>query len=145
MNNSHTDILLNNILSDAGNFSLVIFGFSATLFTVLYSFIIGRREQLKEISDRIKNGEKDILLTQRKTNAVTYINSLRNLNRHLIVSLFLSLGNYIATIISKYIQFDSEIKILLIIIFSTLGIGILIHIIFLLIKTVRKYRKSTKV
>ena len=32
--------LYNNILGDIGNFVLVIFGFSVTLFTVLYSFII---------------------------------------------------------------------------------------------------------
>lgn len=44
---------LDSILSDIGNFALVIFGFTATLFTVLYSFILGRREQLKEVSDRI--------------------------------------------------------------------------------------------
>lgn len=49
--------ILNNILGDIGNFSLVIFGFTATLFTVIYSFTINKRENLKEISDKIKNGE----------------------------------------------------------------------------------------
>ena len=51
--------ILNNLLSDIGNFSLVVFGFTATLFTVIYSFIINKRENLKEISDKIKNGQID--------------------------------------------------------------------------------------
>jgi hypothetical protein len=145
MNNSTTDILLNNILSDTGNFSLVIFGFSATLFTVLYSFVIGRREQLKEISDRLKNGENDPILIQRKNNAISYINSLKNLNKHLIASLFFSLLIYILTIFSKYFPFDQNIKLILICVFSISAALILFHIIFLLVKTVKKYEISTKI
>ena len=96
---------LKDILSDITNFSLVIFGFSATLFTVIYSFILNKREYLKELSDLIKNGNSDPLVSQRKTNTIQYITSMKKLNFQLIISLCLSLFIFLICIFSKYIKF----------------------------------------
>jgi hypothetical protein len=137
--------MLNNILSDIGNFSLVIFGFTATLFTVIYSFIINKRESLKEISDKIKNGEINPILSQRKSNALKYINTMKRINYHLIISLFSSLFLYIISIIFKYISFETCTKKYGVIIIGILSFGILIQILYILITTIKKYLKETKI
>ena len=98
------------ILSDIGNFSLVIFGFSVSLFTVIYSFIINKREYLKEYSDKIKSGNTDPLFFQKQNNAILYITTMKKLNIFLIISIFISLGIYICSIITKYFVSDKILK-----------------------------------
>ena len=102
--------LYNNILGDIGNFVLVIFGFSVTLFTVLYSFIIGKRELLKEYSDKIKQGDQDILIHQRHSNAKKFIARFKKFNNHLIFTIFIDLIIYLTCIIMKYFINDQTIK-----------------------------------
>jgi len=137
------EILL-DILGDIGNFSLVIFGFSATLFTVLYSFILNKREILKELSNKIKGGKIDPLLSQRKSNAILYIYKMKKMNFHLIVSLFLSLTVYVASIIVKYFIHKQETKEAFVMVLSICSLLIIVYIISMLIKTIESYVKSTK-
>jgi hypothetical protein len=137
--------ILNNLLSDIGNFSLVIFGFTATLFTVIYSFIINKRENLKEISDKIKDGQIDPIMSQRKSNAVRYITSMKTINFQLIISLFSSLTLYIISLLFKYISIDNCIKNYAVVILGILMLLVLIQIIYILITTIKKYINETKI
>lgn len=137
--------LLNNILSDIGNFILVVFGFSATLFTVLYSFILSKKEQMKEYSDKIKSGSKDFLVFQRHRNASKFISKFRKFNIHLIITLFLNLGTYLFCLVVKYVISDITIKLN-----STKSIGVIallivIYLASMLVLTVRDYLKVTKI
>lgn len=136
--------IFDSMLSDIGNFSLVIFGFTATLFTVIYSFIINKRENLKEISDKVKNGQIDPILSQRKSNALKYIRTMKRINFHLIISLVSSLTLYIFSLIFKYIQIKIYIKNCIVIILGGLTLAILIQIIYILIMTIKKYKNETK-
>lgn len=137
--------IFNDILSDIANFSLVVFGFTATLFTVLYSFIINKRENLKEFNDRIKSGEVNPILGQRISNALKYISNLRQMNLHLIFSLFFSLFIYTSSISVKYIPDEINFKFYASIIIFTLTIVLIIHMIYLLIKTIKIYLNEIQI
>ncbi|MBN2348624.1 MAG: hypothetical protein JXJ22_07305 [Bacteroidales bacterium] len=137
--------LYNSVLSDIGNLVLVIFGFSVTLFTVIYSFIIGKREQLKEYSDKIKAGNKDLLILQRQSNAIKFIDKFRSFNKHLIFTVFVDLTIYIGCIISKYLVRKIEFKEIITWIIGSISALIIIYVVIMLIITVKDYLKITKI
>lgn len=137
--------LYNSLLGDIGNFVLVVFGFSVTLFTVLYSFILGKREQLKEFSDKIKNGSQDPLIHQRHSNAKKFIERFKRFNNHLIVTIFVDLIVYISCMFIKYFINDIGVKET-----STMTIGIsaifiIIYVAIMLTLTVKDYLRITKI
>jgi hypothetical protein len=136
--------LLNNLLGDIGSFVLVIFGFSVTLFTVLYSFIISKREQLKEYSDKIKAGEQDPLVYQRHSNAILFINSLKKFNRHLIIAIFIDFIVYLCCMFSKYLIHLESVKETFTIVLSITTIVIIVYVSAMLIMTVKDYLRLTK-
>lgn len=145
MDNMDKIELYNSILSDIGNLVLVIFGFSVTLFTVLYSFIIAKREQMIEYSDKIKNGNKDLLVLQRQKNAIKFIEKFRTFNKHLIISVLVDLLIYIACMFFKYLVSDFGFKEK-----ATWTVGIIASLIIgyvtvMLIITIRDYLKITKI
>lgn len=135
--------ILQNILGDIGNFSLVIFGFSATLFTVFYSFILNKKEVLKELSNKIRI-DNDPLLSQMESNAILYIRKMKKMNIHVIISLFISLCVYVTSIIVKYFVSNQESKESLIRVLSLCSLLIILYIISMLITTVKSYMKTTK-
>lgn len=137
--------LYNNILGDIGNFVLVVFGFSVTLFTVLYSFIISKREQLKEYCDRIKDGNQDPLIHQRHSNAKKFIVRFKRFNYHLIATIFLDLLVYIVCILFKYFADNLKLKESSTIVIGILSILIVIYVAIMLTITVKDYLKITKI
>lgn len=137
--------LYNSILGDIGNFVLVIFGFSVTLFTVLYSFILGRREQLKEYSDKIKIGDKNPLIHQRHSNAKKFIHRFKKFNTHLIFTIFVDLFIYFACISVKYFIDNMRIKEISTMILGLLAFLIIIYVALMLTLTVKDYSRITKI
>ena len=135
----------NSVLSDIGNLVLVIFGFSVTLFTVLYSFIIAKREQLKEYSDKIKLGSKDLLIHQREANAVKFIEKFRAFNKHLIITVFIDLLIYVSCMVMKYFIYNLEIKKLSTQIMGGTALVIVIYVTIMLVITIKDYLKITKI
>ena len=137
--------LYQSILSDIGNFVLVIFGFSVTLFTVLYSFIIAKREQLKEYSDRIKTGSTDPLHIQRHSNALKFIKRFKRFNMHLVLTIFIDLGTYLSCMAIKYF-INSEYRLRIsTYVLITITVFILVYVVTMLVITVRDYLKITKI
>ena len=78
------DTTINIFLSDICNFQLVIFGISITIFTVLYSFILSKREDLKNTNDQIKNGDVSPILRQKISFYNSYIKRWKRINNHVI-------------------------------------------------------------
>lgn len=136
---------LNNILSDIGNFSLVVFGFSATLFTVLYSFILTRRENLLEINERIKLNDRDPILSRKKASAIKYIARMKSMNKNLIFVLFASFGFYIISMILKYSCLSYNVKNYGVLALVVLVLGTSFFVVYVIVKTVKDYIKSTKI
>jgi len=142
-----------DILSDISNFALVIFGFCATLYTVIYSFILNKKDLLKELIEAIKNGEKVILHTQKEQNYIHYINKMRLFNKFIINCLWFSLLLYVCSLVVKYLKlyllkieiFEITIVGYLVYILLTLTISLFIIIAILINKSIVTYNKTTKI
>lgn len=137
--------LMNSLLSDIGNFVLVIFGFTVTLFTVLYSFILSKREQLKEYSDRIKNGDKDPVLYQRSAFAKSIINRLKRLNSHLIGIISISFISYFLSLIIKYSIDNTHTKEYFVIGIGFITFLLVVYVAGMLFVTIKDYIKNTQI
>lgn len=137
-------VLYDSILSDIANLALVLFGFSVSLFTVIYSFLISKRDELREYSDQLKKGNKDLLLAQRKTFARKYIGKFRKINNHLILNILIDLTIYIFSMSSKYLICDIELKKVMTWLISFISTLTLLYIITMLIITIKDYFQTTK-
>lgn len=137
--------MYNSILSDLSNFSLVFFGFSISLFTLLYSFIATRRDALKEYNDRVKQGMNDPVLHQRISNAVIFIKKMRTVSLNFIVTIVLEISSYLICIISKYVIYDINIKKIIVYIAGSLAAIIFIYLGILLSCVIKDFTKNTKI
>jgi hypothetical protein len=89
----------NNILSDISNINLVILGISITIFTVVYSFLINKKQELIKLSNNTKiNGsnpqEKQLIYFFKK-----YTNRYTKINNHFIKMAFFSFTIFIFSIV----------------------------------------------
>lgn len=80
-----------NILNDITNFFLVVLGITITLFTVIYSFIVNRKEELTKINEEINLGKSTPALQQKKHFNLIYIKKFIVWNRHLLILAIISL------------------------------------------------------
>lgn len=80
-----------NILNDISNFFLVVLGITITLFTVIYSFIVNRKEELTKINEEINFGKSTPALQQKKHFNLIYIKKYITWNRHLLILAIISL------------------------------------------------------
>jgi hypothetical protein len=139
------ELILDNLLSDIGGFVLVVFGFTITLFTVLYSFILSKRELLSEYSDQIKSKGSDPMLLQKNNNAKSIIIRLKNLNRHLIIIIFTTLSTYLLCMVTKYFVSNNCAKSIIIYISGIIVALIIIYVCIMLLVTIKDYYKNTRI
>lgn len=137
--------ILSNILSDISNFSLVIFGFCATLYTVFYSFILTKRDQLKELVDAEKNSILVPLSSQKQSNYIKYINNMKKFNKHIIICLLISIFLYLISTILKYLNIEGSIKKCIVIILISITLLLLFYILILIYRSIKIYSNSTKI
>lgn len=137
--------IYNSILSDLSNFSLVFFGFSISLFTLLYSFIATRRDTLKEYNEKIKQGNNEPILHQRINNTVIFIKKMRTVSFNFIVTIGLEITSYLLCIISKYVIIDISTKRIIVYISGSLAAIIFIYLGVLLSCVIRDFTKNTKI
>ncbi len=142
-----------NLLSDISNFALVIFGFCATLYTVIYSFILSKKESLNELNELIKLNIEVPLQTIKETSYKNYINRMRRFNFYIIYCLWCSLFIYITSLIIKYFKFyENKLEIsdkivvegFLVYILLILTIILFLCIVLLIRKSIVTYNRTTK-
>lgn len=128
---------------------LSLFGFGVTVFTVLYSFILNKKNELS-IFTELKNRQKTpgiTIIDKKIIFAKKYISSTQKVNFHLLALIYYT---FIMSILSiLFICFDeymskglSKIMNIIISIFSMLS---LIYIVFLLIKVTLRYFKEVRI
>lgn len=135
--------IIENALSDIGNLSLVIFGFSVTLFTVIYSFIYMKKEQAVEYGEIIKKGNPSPFVLTRHRNAINVIYDYKKCNKHLIFIIFMNITMYLSSIFLTY--YIIQEKELCTIILGGISIIMILYIITILIITIKDYRYITKI
>lgn len=137
---------MNEILNDLSNFHLVLFGIALSIFTLLYSFILSKRDDLKSISAQVKSGNKDPMLTMKESFAKKYILKLKSANRHVVImalsSFCLFLFNW-ATL--RFVPDKICLKMILFWICVVLTILMMIYIGFIFAKIHKQYRDEIKI
>lgn len=138
------DTQINTLLSDICNFQLVIFGISITIFTVLYSFIISKREDLKNVNSLIVNGNDSPNLRQKKSFYIMYIEKWKRINAHIINLSILSFLIFFVGFFVKQISFSYHKSIYFLCI-SVFSLVVVIYISFLLFLLIKDYHKSVAI
>lgn len=138
---------INNILNDLWNFHLVLFGIALSLFTLLYSFILSKRDELRNISEQVKMGNNSPILTQKEVFAKKYITRLKSANNHsaiiIIITFFLFVISWISLrIISNTCIYPKKIMMFSI---SILTFFVVLYVLFIFIKVYKRYKQETKI
>lgn len=87
------------ILIAINNFQLLIVIVSTILFSLFYSFIIAKRNELITRSDNVKLDRSDLHNKQRMSFCVAYINNYKDINIGLFILIITSITLWIGTII----------------------------------------------
>lgn len=136
---------INNILNDLWNLHLVLFGASLSIFTLLYSLIVSKRDELKYISDQLKNGGSNPILSQRESFINLYIRRLKTANKHVALILFVTFIMFISAWFTQRFVPDNCFKFVLFYLFSTLTIIILFYASYIFFTILIHYNSDTKV
>ncbi len=83
---------MQDCFSDLWTLYLTLIGILLSILTLLYSFIISKKDELKLIAEQIKLGGATPLINQRKSFAISYIRRLANINKKCFVKFFLLCG-----------------------------------------------------
>ena len=138
---------VNNCLSDLWNFHLVLIGISLSIFTLLYSFILNKRDELKTISEQIKSNGKNPVIEQKERFAISYIRRLKKFNTNclciFIISTFLCGWSWITLRLIKDCQLSLKQWIMAIITFLTVILCLYVALQFAKIYT--HYNSNTRV
>ncbi len=135
------------LLDDLWNFHLVLFGTGIAIFTLLYSFIISKRDDLRLLADQIKQGAKDPILTQRESFARIYITKLHTVNRHSILLTIASFVLFISDWATKVFVIDAlyNVKWTITVVLSCLTLILVLYLIILFIVIFKHYFANVKV
>lgn len=138
---------INNILNDLWNFHLVLFGIALSVFTLLYSFILSKRDQLKIISEQLKIGSKSPLLIQKESFAIKYILRLKSANNKAALTILITFVLFLLAWLSHRIIPDNNVNLKSISLYSisALTIFIILYSFFIFVKIYRQYKSETKV
>lgn len=130
------------IINQVSNLQLALLGIAITVFTVIYSFIINKREDLKNISILIKAGKGSPMIVQKSSFLTKHIINFKNTNNSLIkiiiVSFFLFTYTWISSNFKIFINEKAFYTVLIIVAIEFIFISIV------LIKIISKYKNETK-
>lgn len=138
---------INDYLSDLWDFHLVLIGISLSIFTLLYSFILNKRDELRTLSEQIKNSGTNPTLSQKEKFAVKYITRLKKLNQNCIyiflISTFLCCWSWISLRIIN--DCHIELKKWFMIVIVAITIILCSYVAFHFFKIYKHYLSETKV
>jgi hypothetical protein len=135
---------LQNILSELTNINLVILGISITIFTVVYSFIVNKRNDLETISDKLNQQINNPFIIKQRHFTLKYIKQFSSINTkflHLIIStsfLFICLFAFNRFLLETF----HNLKELFCYTFCGLTAFIIIYFIYVFVDLIRKYTKE---
>lgn len=133
---------MEHLIPDIFNVQLTCIGIIVSLFTLVYSFIMSKKNELKIISERIKLGETSVSVKQLEKFAHNYIGKMKLLNKYLLIFGACSLLIWFLTWLDKII-FNCQCSYLNLLIVITSCIEFLALAIFLII-FLKNYFRQTK-
>lgn len=139
--------LMQDCFSDLWTLYLTLIGILLSILTLLYSFIISKKDELKIIAEQIKLDGATPLINQRKSFAISYIKRLASINKKCFVLLHISIFMDILCWVGMRFSFIFDNTILLWLLVVTTAFTILIggYTIYMGYKLVRQYLSDTKI
>lgn len=139
--------LMQDCFSDLWTLYLTLIGILISILTLLYSFIIGKKDELKLITEQIKLDGITPLVNQRKNFAISYIRRLSGINKKCFVLLLMSIAMALLCWVGMRLSFIFDNTILLWLLIVTIVFTMLIggYSIYLGCKLKKQYMSDTKI
>lgn len=135
---------IQNILGELTNINLVILGISITIFTVVYSFLVNKRSDLANISEKLSQQNDNPFVIKQRYFALRYIKQFTSINGkvlHVITSssiLFLCVFSFNRFFIDSF----QDLKNILFYSFCILTALVIFYFAYVFIDLIRKYAKE---
>ena len=120
--------------------SIAVFGITFTLFTLFFSFIFSKREELRSIKNSVIEGKTTLETQQKEKFAIRHILKLKNINKHILILLCFSFIMSVSSFLCKNLK-----SICIEITFIVLTILLISYLVILFSIIVIYYKKSTKI
>lgn len=129
-----------NILSDLFSIQLTLIGISFSIFTIFYSLVVGKLEQLNLISKQIKSGKGSPEIKQMERFCLNTISRLKKTNRFVIYICSISISLSVLLGIIRHLTIPN------IVLYIVIGINWVdfLFIISLIIWVFYTYHRKTK-
>ena len=137
--------LIQDCFSDLWTLYLTLIGILLSILTLLYSFIIGKKDELKLIAEQIKLDGATPLVNQRKNFAISYIRRLSGINQKCFLLLLISIIMDVLCWVGMRLSFIFDNTILLWLLVITIIFTILIggYTVYLGYKLIKQYISDT--
>lgn len=134
---------ITNIINQISNIQLAILGITITVFTVLYAFIMTKKDELKILSNQIKIGDKSPLVLQKANFVARNISKLKSINDKVVYVILFSFVFFSYTsVVSLFKNFINNKNFIFIITALIIEFSVLT---LLLVKIFLNYKKETKI
>lgn len=139
--------LIQDCFSDLWTLYLTLIGILLSILTLLYSFIIGKKDELKLVVEQIKLDGATPLVNQRKNFAISYIRRLSGINKKCFLLLLISIIMDVLCWVGMRLSFIFDNTILLWLLVITIIFTILIggYTVYLGYKLIKQYISDTKI
>lgn len=136
-----------NILQDIWSINLALLGITLTIFTVLYSFILVKRDELRITAVKIKSGDESIDTKLSNQNLSNYIRNLKSINSKIVSLIVICFVVFVLSWIADRILPDEfeKIKMVFSIVLGILTFGEIIYLSFNFFNIVKHYNSTTKI
>ena len=132
------------LLNDAWTVYLTFCGILVSIITLLYSFIMGKRNELYIYAEQSKLGSKDPLIKKRQMSASKYIKQMKSIIKWCVIMLVLSFSScFISWLCIRFLTKELYFEVLLIIVVLTLLI--IAGTLGLIRRLIRQYNVDTKI
>ena len=132
------------LLNDAWTVYLTFCGILVSIITLLYSFIMGKRNELYIYAEQSKLGSKDPLNQKRQMSASKYIKQMKSIIKWCVIMLVMSFSScFISWLCIRFLPKELYLEVLLIIVVLTLLI--IAGTIGLIRRLIRQYNVDTKI
>ena len=132
------------LLNDAWTVYLTFCGILVSIITLLYSFIMGKRNELYIYAEQSKLGNKDPLIKKRQMSASKYIKQMKSIIKWCVIMLVMSFSScFISWLCIRFLTKELYLEVLLIIVVLTLLI--IAGTLGLIRRLIRQYNVDTKI
>ena len=132
------------LLNDAWTVYLTFCGILVSIITLLYSFIMGKRNELDIYAEQSKLGSKDPLIKKRQMSASKYIKQMKSIIKWCVIMLVMSFSScFISWLCIRFLTKELYFEVLLIIVVLTLLI--IAGTLGLIRRLIRQYNVDTKI